>query len=88
MKHIFEYINEAHNDVAYVTRSLYGSWTIALKKDGTFTNRQIMSHQKLTDEDIKELKDRSIPFFDFYNNKETFRESLIKMRMLNRSLCM
>jgi hypothetical protein len=88
MKTIFEYIADHENEIAYITRSMLGSWCISLKKRDNYTNQTISSYQKLSDADLAKVEALGIFCFDFKNISDAdFLPLLHKAENLSKQLC-
>lgn len=83
---IFDYIKEHGDQVAYITRSFVGSWSISLKKQGNITSRSINSYSQLTDQDLATLQAMGLKCFDFLHC-DNFRSLLHTMESFSEDLC-
>lgn len=88
MKNIFEYIKEASDCIAYVSRSLAGTWTISLVKKGNYVGRTISSYQRLSDQEVESIEGMGIRVFDFQSCAEGNWQNLMdEAERLSRELC-
>lgn len=89
MSKIQQYIKENAGEIAYVTRSASGNWTISLTRKGNYTGRSISSYERLSDEDLRAIEDSGIKVFDFYGIRgvDNFRAALDDMERFAHTLC-
>jgi len=67
MSNIFKYLDLEQNQgrIAYITRSMLGTWSITYYPCDRYAARSISSYEQLLDEDLAKIADRGLKIFDF-----------------------
>jgi hypothetical protein len=86
MKTIFEHIKEDSRPIAYIARSVSGTWTINYKKYDNYTNVTLSSCQKLSDSEVEQIREMGILVFDFIKS-ENFKDTYDRMCDLHNFEC-
>ena len=85
---LYKYLTEETNEIAYITRSCVGSWSISLKKKGNYIMRSIESYEQFPDKDVREVIALGYVVFDFKDiPNDKFRPLLHEMEALSAKLC-